>query len=309
MSEYYPDRGWLRPLRRPGFPLRPAQGSFAAMSKRFSLFPTIGFAGWLLSLPHAGAAQTETSVLWLPPTVGRLAPGADVRGSLSSADYRAPNDAYFDTWELEGRVGGSLTIDLQSDDFDAFLYVVGPGLEETLSDDDGGGGCHARITLTFLEAGTFRVIATSAGSRERGVYTLSASATPGPVAEGECGGPDPAALRDLPTDSRRLQVGAQATGALATTDRELPDGTHAQAWALEGQAGQTVNILLESDDFDSFLYLTGPGITSPMSDDDGGGELHARITVSFPQTGTYVVVVNTATKGATGAFRLSARTP
>jgi serine protease Do len=283
------------------------------MSKVGALSAAVASVAVSLWLPGTAAAQAGQrsggSVLWLPPAAGKLAPGADARGSLSSADYKAPNDAYFDAWELEGQVGGSLTLDLKSDDFDSFLYVVGPGLEETLSDDDGGGGCHARITLTFLEAGTFRVIATSAGAKERGVYTLRASATPEPVVEGECGGPDPAALRDLPTADRRLRVGDRVTGALASTDRELPDGTHAQAWALEGKAGETVNVLLESDDFDSYLYLTGPGIASPMKDDDSGGELHARITVTFPETGTYVAVVNTATKGATGVFRLSARRP
>jgi hypothetical protein len=141
------------------------------------------------------------------------------------------------------------------------------------------------------------------------VYTLRASATPEPVAEGECGGPDLASLPELPTDDRRLRVGDRASGSLGSADRELDDGTRAQAWALEGRAGQTVNILLESDDFDAYLYLTGPGIASPMSDDDSGGELNARITVTFPEAGTYLVVVSGAMPGASGAFRLSARAP
>ena len=272
----------------------------------------ISLVSWLL-LPGAGAAQAGQggggSVLWLPQPAGRLAPGADIRGSLSSADFRLPADAYFDVWELEGRVGESLTLDLRSDDFDALLYVVGPGLDKTLSDDDGGGGCHARVTITFLENGTFRVIATSSESRGTGVYTLRASASPEPVVERTCGGPDLSSLAELPTESRLVRVGDRVSGSLSSTDRTMDDRTPVQAWALEGRAGQTVNITLESDDFDAYLYLLGPGITSPMSDDDSGGELNARLTVTFPETGTYVVVVSSADAGATGAFRLSVRTP
>ncbi len=266
-----------------------------------------------LLLPSAGAAQAAQggggSVLWLPQPTGRLQPGADIRGSLSSADYRLPRDAYFDVWELEGRVGESLTVDLRSDDFDALLYVVGPGVDKTLSDDDGGGGCHARITITFLENGAFRVIVTSAESRTTGVYTLRASATPEPVQERECGEPDRSLLAELPTENRRLRVGDRVSGSLSSADRALDDRTPVQAWALEAGAGQTVNITLESDDFDAFLYLLGPGIASPMSDDDSGGELNARVTATFRETGTYVVVVSSADPGATGAFRLSVRTP
>ncbi len=266
-----------------------------------------------LLLPSAAAAQAAQgvggSVLWLPQPTGRLQPGGDIRGSLSSADYRLPRDTYFDVWELEGRVGESLTLDLRSDDFDALLYVVGPGLDKTLADDDGGGGCHARITLTFLENGTYRVIASSAESRTTGVYTLRASATPEPVQERECGAADPSALTGLPTENRRLRVGDRVSGSLSSADRTLDDGRPVQAWALEASAGQTVNITLESDGFDTFLFLLGPGITSPMSDDDSGGELNARVTVTFPETGTYVVVVSSADRRATGAFQLSVRTP
>jgi hypothetical protein len=264
-------------------------------------------------LPGAGAAQVAQggggSVLWLPQPAGRLQPGTDIRGSLSSADYRLPRDAYFDVWELEGRVGDSLTVDLRSDDFDALLYIVGPGLDETLSDDDGGGGCHARIGLTFLENGMFRVIATSAESRTTGVYTLRASPTPEPVQEGECGGADLSGLAQLPTEDRRLRVGDRVSGSLSSADRTLSNGIPVQAWALEARAGQRVNVTLEADGFDAFLYLLGPGIASPMSDDDSGGELNARVTVTFPETGTYVVVVSSPDRGVSGAFRLSVRTP
>ena len=86
--------------------------------------------------------------------------------------------------------------------------------------------------------------------------------------------------------------------------REI-DSTYAQSWTLRGTASQTVTIDLESDDFDSYLFVMGPGIARSNQDNDSGGNCNARLTMTFPQSGDYQVVVNTDGKYATGAFTLS----
>jgi serine protease Do len=88
------------------------------------------------------------------------------------------------------------------------------------------------------------------------------------------------------------------------------DSSYAQAWTIQGRAGTTVTIDLESDEFDAYLFLRGPGISGgrDFQDDDSGGNCNARLTAIFPQTGDYEVVVNTAGKYATGAFTLSITT-
>ncbi|OLC08527.1 MAG: hypothetical protein AUH41_07945 [Gemmatimonadetes bacterium 13_1_40CM_66_11] len=85
------------------------------------------------------------------------------------------------------------------------------------------------------------------------------------------------------------------------------DSTYAQPWTIQGRAGQTITIDLESDAFDSYLFLRGPGISGgrDFQDDDSGGNCHARLTATFPQSGEYEIVVNTADHYATGAFTLS----
>ena len=100
--------------------------------------------------------------------------GGEQTGTLSSADHISTSDAYLDAWELTAPVGSSVTIDLRSDAFDSYLYVVGPGLGETLMDDDSGGACHARINFTILENGPYRVVASSMSPRATGTYTLTA---------------------------------------------------------------------------------------------------------------------------------------
>ncbi|MDJ0767003.1 MAG: PPC domain-containing protein [Myxococcota bacterium] len=242
-------------------------------------------------------AQGSRSVLGLMPAEGSLSVGSEVQGALSSADMRSARDAYMEAWDLEGQAGESVTLDLISDDFDAHLYVDGPGLESTLSDTDAGGACHSRLTFTFLETGTFRVIASSEYSRQTGTYILRASSEPGPTAGYACGGMNPAFLDDLPTDGRVLSIGETVSSSLTGASQTIPEGKKAEAWLLEGRAGETVTVTYRSDAFDCYLYITGPGIQEVMTDDDGAGDLDSRLDITFPVDGTYRVIASVLSSG------------
>jgi hypothetical protein len=255
------------------------------------------------------AAQSGASVFSLLEPEGTLSMGEEVDGALSSSDYRSPGDSYLEAWAIQGTAGQQVTIDLISDDFDAFLFVAGPGLEETLYDDDGGGACHARLTFRFLENGTFHVIATSNGPRETGVYALRVSNQPGPRARYECGGVNPDILLALPTDDRVLRLGDVALGTLEWEGGRMIDGRLAEAWALEGVAGQSVAIRLESDAFDALLLVAGPGIAGAESDDDGAGDLNSLLTLVVPEDGTYTVVATSVGEGSTGPYTIGVEEP
>src|SRR5207244_13143268 len=106
-----------------------------------------------------------------------------------------------------------------------------------------------------------------------------------------------------------ITVGQTQQGGLTRNDVLLEhDTTFAQPWTIQGRAGQTITIDLESAAFDSYLFLRGPGIEGgrDFQDDDSGGNCHARLTATFPQNGEYEIVVNSAGEHyATGAFTLS----
>ena len=57
---------------------------------------------------------------------------------------------------------------------------------------------------------------------------------------------------------------------------------------------------------DAFLYLMGPGLSSPLMDDDGAGGLNSRIEVTLPEEGVYTLVVSSVGAGSEGDFRLRA---
>lgn len=97
-------------------------------------------------------------------------------------------------------------------------------------------------------------------------------------------------LTELDAEGRTLQFGATATGEMTASDQV--EASMFQAWEFQGTAGESVTIDLMSDQFDAYLYLVGPGLTQPLTDDDGGEGLNSRIATTIPATGTYRVIVS-----------------
>ncbi len=267
---------------------------------------TLAVASALVAtLPPLLAAQSPDrggSILYLLEPEGRLLLGEEMQGALSSFDYISISDSYVDAWAFEGQGRTRVTFDLISDEFDGYLYLVGPGFAETISDDDGGGGCNARITVTLLEDGVFRIIASSTG-RNTGIYTIRATEGEGEGMSYPCGGINPERLMGLPTDERSVALGDTASGRLSSADERM-EGRPIQAWALEGVEGQSVTVLLKSDAFDPYLYILGPGLGEPLSNDDGAGDLDSKIDFIFPETAMYTLVASALSRGGTGSFEI-----
>ncbi len=266
--------------------------------------------GAFLTLLGTGQAQAQSiSILSLLPTDGRsVSIGQEVTGALSSSDPRGPDDAPLEAWLLEGSPGQAVTVDLRSSDFDAYLYVVGPGFDETLWDDDSAGGCDARVAFTVLEDGPFTVVASSQ-SGQTGPYSLSVTTDPEPAAPYSCGSVNPATLLELPTEGRVLELRGSVRGAFNGSEPTIQDGRPAAAWTIEGRAGESVSIRLLSDDFDSYLHVFGPGMTEALSDDDSAGDLDSQITLVFPESGTYRVIASALSANSRGSYQIETVEP
>ena len=103
-----------------------------------------------------------------------------------------------------------------------------------------------------------------------------------------------------------LPRGVEVEGAIGPGDDVLGTGAFGQGWGFEGRAGEDVAFELISDVFDALLYLMGPGLSSPLVDDDGAGNRNSRIEVTLPEDGLYTLVVSALEAGSEGAFRLRA---
>ncbi|MBZ0331061.1 hypothetical protein KZO25_12115 [Halomonas sp. ANAO-440] len=168
-----------------------------------------------------------------------------------------------------------VTIDMLSDDFDAFLELHGEGV--STSDDDGGEGLNARIRYN-LGPGSYTVIARGHAFSGSGLFELKATAVE---------------LDELPDDG------------------QLPIGQPIEAW-LEAGARDAYTFRLDeagiyrldmmSSDLDAFLELEGEGLF--LSDDDGGNNLDARIEAHL-EPGEYRAIARGFNNRDSGAYVLS----
>jgi len=263
-------------------------------------------------LDVAAAATGATGLGEFSTSGRRLEVGVESVGELSELDEQLFDESFAQAWGLDLPRGETVTVDLLSDQFDAFLIIVGPGIAEPLTDDDGAGACDARISFEAAEGGSYTVLANSTWPGEVGTFRLRVTERPGPMTAGECDSVGPegsefdliAWLLSMPLEGRVIGVGGGVSGELSSADAESWDGSYAQAWALELEAGESATVDLRSVDFDSYLFVVGPGLPEPLSDDDGAGGCDSRVTFAAPAAGTYRVVVNTLSGGATGNFML-----
>lgn len=242
--------------------------------------------------------------------------GETINGTLTNSDSLYPDNSYFKFYQFTAPAGRPVTIDLSSDDFDPVLIIRGSDLDNSIINDDGGPGCYARVSRTFPSTGPYKILVNTTNTPERQTGRFSLSITEGskPVQDGsaaaaDCRSSSAASSGGASSATHSIDVGQTQQGSLTRNDVLLDhDSTYAQAWTIQGRAGQTISIDLESDAFDSYLFLRGPGIEGgrDFQDDDSGGNCHARLTATFPQNGEYEIVVNTAGEHyATGAFTLS----
>ncbi len=239
--------------------------------------------------------------------------GQTVNGTLTANDDLYPDTTYDQKWQFTTQPGTALTIDLSSDDFDPVLIVR--GLDSSVVNDDGGPGCASRAAIVFPGSGPYTILVNTTNTpiRQTGRFTLSITRGLEPLITADCPGAGGVPVgggggggADL-LQGRSVSVGQSVQGQLTTNDylRRI-DSSYAQQWAITGSAGQTVTFDLESDAFDAFLFLFGPGLSDDGSqDDDSGGNCNSRLTITFPQSGAYRIMVNTRNKYETGSYTLS----
>ena len=119
---------------------------------------------------------------------GTIAVGDTVRDSLTRRDPVLPAEStYAQEWRLRGRAGETVTIDLASSAFDAYVFLLGPAAGTAPpQDDDSGGRCNARLTVRFPAPGDYVIVATSRERRATGAFTLTVTAGPKPAALASC---------------------------------------------------------------------------------------------------------------------------
>ncbi|MCG6117583.1 MAG: hypothetical protein MEQ07_05230 [Aquimonas sp.] len=257
---------------------------------RLRLLQTAPLALALSSLLLAPALQAQTPILADQPASGRLDAGSP----------RADDGTPYQLYEYTGRPGERLRIRMESNDFDSYLAVgsvAAPGCSDDCSvDDDSGGGLNAALAYSVPASGKVQIRANSINSAAVGDYTLSVTVAPPPA----------------PARPQALRLDTDVEGRLGDSSaRDTEDRPH-DLWTVSGRRGQSVQVRLDSDDFDAFVEygrIERNQFVSQASDDDSGPGLNARLMVTLDASGRGVVKVTSPSGSAAGSYRLRVGDP
>lgn len=119
---------------------------------------------------EAGTAPVEPEEAEWPITAGQT-----IEGRLDDGDPRADDGSLFESWTYMGGVGDTVTVRMESDEFDTYLVfgrVRGGVWEELQTNDDGPDGTDSELTITLPENGEYVIRANAFTAGRMGRYTL-----------------------------------------------------------------------------------------------------------------------------------------
>lgn len=227
-----------------------------------------------------------------------LVMGTPREGDLMRGDRQLRSGEFVDEFHFTGRARQRVTIDLDSSDFDTYVIVRGPNLNEE-NDDRGDGSTNSRVELELPVNGTYYVAVTSYTVGETGRYTVrvdtgGASSAPPLARQNRAGTPTP------------IADGDRANGELSGSDGQLTSGEYVDLFTFEGRTGDAIELTMRSADFDTYIGLIGPNGEQAANDDAPGLGTNARLAMSLPATGTYTVQATSFAPGETGSYTLAA---
>ena len=182
-----------------------------------------------------------------------------------------PMDLYRFTLPSDGVVAVFMT----SSEVDGFLTMVDSS-GNALRSDDNTYGQNDPMIVQYLPAGSYQVAARAAGSTVGGYYQVDLRTVLGP-------------RPPLCASKGNLAPGGSITGTLTVAACQYTDGTFADLYRMDLASDTTIDLRLNSSDFDAYLVLLDGKGNLVDRDDDSGGNTNARLNRLLP-AGTYYVV-------------------
>jgi hypothetical protein len=236
------------------------------------------FKKWIIFLLLCGLAMPVFA-----QEMGSLNYGQTVGGTLTGYGGHR--------WTFFGNAGDVITISMVSESFDTYLELHDASLTMLTSNDDGGGYTNSLISNYRLPTtGQYGIVARSFGTDSRGSYgltlELSGSGSRQPI-----------------TPPRTNTTGMIGYG-------ETINGTFynetCQDWTFYGASNDTVQISLQSSNFDTYLYLYDAYGNLIEENDDGGNGTNSQIIRMLTSGNTYTIgVCAYGGSTTTGAYTLS----
>lgn len=202
-------------------------------------------------------------------------------GRLDPGDAMLEDSKYFDTYSFEGQIGQNVILDLRSEDFDTYLYVISPDGEEFSNDDFEGDTRRSVLNLNLNEDGVYEVRVSSFSSGASGAYTLGLE------------------LEEVTP----MEISLDVSDMLEMGDEVLGNGKFVDRYEVPAIPGQILRITLVSDDFDAYVTVNSPG-GQVFTDDDGFNGTNSLLELEAPEPGIYEILASSYSAEETGSYRL-----
>ena len=220
--------------------------------------------------------------------------GKQVSGRLTNSSSQFRTGQFFNVYRFEASPGQAISIEMQSEQFNSYLWLLDSnGRVITVNDDKNGQSTAGSSEIVFFPpiSGSYFIGASSSEPMEMGKYELTLKTTP------------------QPTQAQAFFE--TVAGKLEASDFQLSTGQYLDIYTLEGEAGKRITLGLSSSGFDSYLrILDSAGNLLRKDDDSGVGNDDALIEdFVLPESGHYYIWVSSVFAGSTGDYVLSFNEP
>jgi len=209
---------------------------------------------------------------------------------------------YYDDIEFSALAGWTVFATMSAD-FGAAMWLLGPDcdFDNPLAEVDGGGATSAVLEVEIPADGIYTLIATTGEPGDTGSYSI----------QFESGAVSPGLGTICENDEHAVSVGmheeafSEYAFELGGSDAmEGPGGTdrYYDDFEFAVRAGDEIDVLMISDEVDSYLYLLDDTCDIIAEDDDGYGGADARLVHVAPADGIYTAVMTSANPMETGGF-------
>jgi hypothetical protein len=230
----------------------------------------------------------------IPPCtrLEKMSVNTGVVRQLGFTPCRAANGQPEDYYEFTLPSAGTIAAVLSAPLVDIFVTLTDAS-GAVLRTDDNSYGSGDAILIEYLDAGTYRLAVRAAQTSSGGAYELDLL---------HRAGDRPAGCAPRAT----VEVGSTTSGNINFAGCQLP-GDFADVYQFSMAAAGSVELKMESKDFDSYAILLDGRGNVVSEDDDSGGSGNARLTAVL-QPGTYTVIARPISQYAYdsgGAYTLS----
>ena len=257
---------------------------------KFKAITTVATAIVLTTTPVTAQQEAAPETPVLPISYGET-----LSGFLTAADDSLADGSHFKMFFFSGDAGDTVSISVNSIDFNAHLLLA-DSVDRVLADDgDSGGLCNSHLMHVLPTSGRYIVYATTFYPHDVGEFEISLNqGATEPSSTRTCGG--------FFDKEGTLTVGDSAMGTLGPPNAKLGPSYY-QVWGIDVPEGDTVTIDLQSIIFDARLTLYRGFATAIDANDDGAGACNARIVLTGDGH-PHNIVMTTGKQDETGPFIL-----